>query len=327
MPGFKTHGQFLVSYDAFKAHYSLFPASDEVVTGPRRRDRAASGRPAARSGSRRAPRSRWTWSAGSSRSASPRTTPARRPDRPMTSSDDLDLRLLGVRRRSPSTATARSSTGKPGLLAGLQPVLAAARHRGRRRGAARDATPASRPPPRPGPYLTYREVLGRRRCAAWAPTLGFEPTDDGGRHLRWVRRRLAGLPRLARPRSPGSPRATGWASSRTATTTCSRPRTVAWASTFDWVVTAQQARGYKPPDRQLRARLRAHRRPARPDPARRPEPVPRPRAGQGARHDDGLDRPAPRPPGLRRDAAGRGDARPATFPDMAELRRRAAVGG
>jgi uncharacterized protein YdhG (YjbR/CyaY superfamily) len=31
MPGFKTHGQFLVSYDAFKQHYSLFPASDEVV--------------------------------------------------------------------------------------------------------------------------------------------------------------------------------------------------------------------------------------------------------------------------------------------------------
>jgi uncharacterized protein YdhG (YjbR/CyaY superfamily) len=34
MPGFKSHGdQFLVSYDAFKAHYSLFPASDGVVQG------------------------------------------------------------------------------------------------------------------------------------------------------------------------------------------------------------------------------------------------------------------------------------------------------
>ena len=33
MPGLKTHGQFLISYDAFKAHYSLFPASDEVVKG------------------------------------------------------------------------------------------------------------------------------------------------------------------------------------------------------------------------------------------------------------------------------------------------------
>lgn len=34
MPAFRSHGgQFLVSYDAFKNHYSLFPASDEVVQG------------------------------------------------------------------------------------------------------------------------------------------------------------------------------------------------------------------------------------------------------------------------------------------------------
>ena len=32
MPAFRSHGgQFLVSYDAFKAHYSLFPASDAVI--------------------------------------------------------------------------------------------------------------------------------------------------------------------------------------------------------------------------------------------------------------------------------------------------------
>jgi uncharacterized protein YdhG (YjbR/CyaY superfamily) len=31
MPAFKTHGQFLVSYDAYKRHYSLFPASGAVV--------------------------------------------------------------------------------------------------------------------------------------------------------------------------------------------------------------------------------------------------------------------------------------------------------
>lgn len=31
MPAFKAHGQFLVSYDAFKRHYSLFPASGAVV--------------------------------------------------------------------------------------------------------------------------------------------------------------------------------------------------------------------------------------------------------------------------------------------------------
>jgi uncharacterized protein YdhG (YjbR/CyaY superfamily) len=31
MPGFKAHGTFLVSYDAYKAHFSLFPASQAVV--------------------------------------------------------------------------------------------------------------------------------------------------------------------------------------------------------------------------------------------------------------------------------------------------------
>jgi uncharacterized protein YdhG (YjbR/CyaY superfamily) len=31
MPGFKANGRFLVSYDAYKAHYSLFPASQVVV--------------------------------------------------------------------------------------------------------------------------------------------------------------------------------------------------------------------------------------------------------------------------------------------------------
>ncbi len=31
MPGLKTHGRFLVSYDAFKAHFSLFPASQAVI--------------------------------------------------------------------------------------------------------------------------------------------------------------------------------------------------------------------------------------------------------------------------------------------------------
>jgi uncharacterized protein YdhG (YjbR/CyaY superfamily) len=31
MPGFKLNGRFLVSYDAFKRHYSLFPSSDPIV--------------------------------------------------------------------------------------------------------------------------------------------------------------------------------------------------------------------------------------------------------------------------------------------------------
>ena len=31
MPGFRSRDTFLVSYDAYKRHYSLFPASDAVV--------------------------------------------------------------------------------------------------------------------------------------------------------------------------------------------------------------------------------------------------------------------------------------------------------
>ena len=31
MPALRTNGHFLVSYAAFKAHYSLFPASDAVI--------------------------------------------------------------------------------------------------------------------------------------------------------------------------------------------------------------------------------------------------------------------------------------------------------
>ena len=31
MPGFKLHGTFLVSYDAFKQHYSLFPSSQPII--------------------------------------------------------------------------------------------------------------------------------------------------------------------------------------------------------------------------------------------------------------------------------------------------------
>jgi uncharacterized protein YdhG (YjbR/CyaY superfamily) len=34
MPAFRSHGgQFLVSFDAYKRHYSLFPASDAVIKG------------------------------------------------------------------------------------------------------------------------------------------------------------------------------------------------------------------------------------------------------------------------------------------------------
>ena len=33
MPALRSHGQFLVSYAAYKKHYSLFPASDAVIGG------------------------------------------------------------------------------------------------------------------------------------------------------------------------------------------------------------------------------------------------------------------------------------------------------
>lgn len=33
MPGFTVDGRFFVSYDAFKKHYSLFPASQAVIDG------------------------------------------------------------------------------------------------------------------------------------------------------------------------------------------------------------------------------------------------------------------------------------------------------
>ena len=68
MPGFKTHGQFLVSYDAFKSHYSLFPASDAVVRGlgP---EKSPTSWGAARSGSRPPRPSRSISFGGSSRSA------------------------------------------------------------------------------------------------------------------------------------------------------------------------------------------------------------------------------------------------------------------
>ena len=73
-------------------------------------------------------------------------------------------------------------------------------------------------------------------------------------------------------------------------------------TTFDWVVTAAVGRELQAGHAQLRGRARADRAPARADPARRPEPLPRPRDGEAPRVRDGLDRP---PSGSRR---GRGDA-------------------
>ena len=85
---------------------------------------------------------------------------------------------------------------------------------------------------------------------------------------------------------------------------------------FDWVDHRPAGARLQAAAGELHVRLRADRRAARAHPARRPEPVPRPRAGQGAGHDDGVDRPPPGPRGLRRDAA-RATAEPdLVLPDM-----------
>ena len=87
---------------------------------------------------------------------------------------------------------------------------------------------------------------------------------------------------------------------------------------FRWIVTAEQARSYKPANRNFELALEHHRSAARADPARRPEPVPRPCAGAGARLAHGVDRSPPRPvgrghsPGNRHARSGRarhGDVR------------------
>ncbi len=87
MPALRSQGgQFLLSYAAFKNHYSLFPASDVVVAaiGDELTPYLA-GKGTIRF--RPVVRSRWRWSRGSSRSASPRTqlprSARRRRDRAM----------------------------------------------------------------------------------------------------------------------------------------------------------------------------------------------------------------------------------------------------
>ena len=133
-----------------------------------------------------------------------------------------------------------------------------------------------------GPYLPYR-TSSRAGCAASRRRSASSRRRPRSRRVRGSVGRLAGLPRLGGGARAPPDRASGSASSRTATTTCSRRRTAASGVEFDWVVTAQQVGSYKPNDAQLRARVRAHRPAARADPPRRPEPVPRPRAGQAAR--------------------------------------------
>lgn len=95
-----------------------------------------------------------------------------------------------------------------------------------------------------GPYLTYRQILGRGLIAV-AAAYGFAPTADevaafGGSVADW-------------PAFPDSPGALSRLASRFklgVLTNCDDDLFAAsnrrLGVTFDWVVTAQQARGYKP---------------------------------------------------------------------------------
>ncbi len=70
---------------------------------------------------------------------------------------------------------------------------------------------------------------------------------------------------------------------------------------FDKIITAQDVKAYKPAPNHFEAldsALDETRSSPRASPARRPEPVPRSRAGQAARPALGVDQPPPRPSGL-----------------------------
>lgn len=130
-----------------------------------------------------------------------------------------------------------------GLLAGLRPVLAA-------HGITADDEALLQiyagfeADAEAGPYLTYRDVLGAGLRGVGA-TLGFVPTDDevaafGGSVVDWPAfpDSAAALARLAARYRLG------------VITNCDDDLFAAsnrrLGVTFDWIVTAQQARGYKP---------------------------------------------------------------------------------
>ena len=157
-----------------------------------------------------------------------------------------------------------------------------------------------------GPYLPYREVLaaGLRGVAARE---GVEPGEEA----------VARFSESVRdwPAFPDSAEALAALHRRFRLGVITNCDTDLFAASqdrlgvaFDWVVTAEEARAYKPSRRALRARVHEDRRPPRADPPRRAEPVPRPRACARARACERLDRPAERAVGVRRHATGRGSA-------------------
>ena len=193
---------------------------------------------------------------------------------------------------SPSTATARSSTGRPGswrrLRAILDPRGVAAgddalleRYAASEAGARGRAVPAL---PR-GPRRVAPRRLRRARRRARPPTSS---------------RRSAARSSTGRP-FPDSPDALARLKRRFrlgVITNCDDDLFAASNRRLGVDVRLGRdrpaGRALQAGPAQLRAGLRADRPAPRADPARRPEPVPRPRAGQGARPVDRLDRPPPR---------------------------------
>ena len=173
-----------------------------------------------------------------------------------------------------------------------------------------------------GPYLRYRDVLGRGLQAV-AATFGVRAGAVGGGGVRRLRRRLAGLPGFRRRAGPPEgPLPAGCPHELRR-----RPlRRVGPPPRRRVRLGRDGAAGgrLQAPAGELRAALRARRPAPRADPPRRPEPLPRPRAGQGLGLSTvWIDR--------RHDRPGFGATPPAEatpdaiFPDMATFAAAAAA--
>ena len=205
-----------------------------------------------------------------------------------------------------------------GILGRPAPVLGTARGRAARRRAARGRSPGSRRPPRPArTCATGRSwpLPARRRRAATAST----PSDaeaatfaDSVGDWPAFADSAAALRRLQTRFRLG------------VITNCDDDLFARSAARlgvdFDWVVTAQSVGVYKPDQRNFDGRARADRAPARADPARRPEPVPRP-----------CDRPGARLPTVwidrRHDRPGSGATPPADATSRCDVPRHGLVRG
>ena len=212
-----------------------------------------------------------------------------------------------------------------GIVGGPAAGAGATRRRGLRRRAARGRSPVVEAAAEAGPYPRYRDILGRclRGVAA---RYGVRSRTRRGRRLRRFGRRLAGVPGLGRGALRGSTSASGSGVITNCDDDLFARSATRLGTTFDWVVTAQQAGALQARRAPLRARLRADRPAARPHPPRRPEPVPRPRPGASgwACRRSGSTAAHGRPGfGATPPAEATPDA---TFPDMASFAAAATAG-